>query len=124
MRGRLCLPWRFGGHRRSESDLEPGFLEVYEGEHLLISGPARSGKSTLLLALDFEGFDFAGGQQTVRIDLNRDAGDHYPSIEGNVSTATADSDAAGSDAYTLAQTETFTTDDASAVAVDAYGLIA
>ena len=34
-----------------ESDLEPGLLEVFEGEHVLIAGPARSGKSTLLLAL-------------------------------------------------------------------------
>lgn len=43
-------PWRLPVGVR-ESDLEPGLLEVYEGEHLLISGPARSGKSTLLLAL-------------------------------------------------------------------------
>jgi S-DNA-T family DNA segregation ATPase FtsK/SpoIIIE len=34
-----------------EADLSPAFLEVYEGEHALIAGPARSGKSTLLLAL-------------------------------------------------------------------------
>ncbi|XTR53037.1 hypothetical protein ACOM2C_07780 [Pseudarthrobacter sp. So.54] len=34
-----------------ESDLSPAFLEIYEGEHALIAGPARSGKSTLLLAL-------------------------------------------------------------------------
>jgi S-DNA-T family DNA segregation ATPase FtsK/SpoIIIE len=34
-----------------EADLAPAFLEVYEGEHVLIAGPARSGKSTLLLAL-------------------------------------------------------------------------
>jgi S-DNA-T family DNA segregation ATPase FtsK/SpoIIIE len=34
-----------------ETDLAPAFLEIYEGEHALIAGPARSGKSTLLLAL-------------------------------------------------------------------------
>lgn len=43
-------PWRLAVGIR-ESDLGPGVLEVYEGEHLLVSGPARSGKSTLLLAL-------------------------------------------------------------------------
>ena len=35
----------------NEADLSTAFLEVYEGEHVLIAGPARSGKSTLLLAL-------------------------------------------------------------------------
>lgn len=34
-----------------EQTLEPVFLETYEGEHILIAGPARSGKSTLLRAL-------------------------------------------------------------------------
>jgi len=34
-----------------EADLSPAFLEIYEGEHALVAGPARSGKSTLLLAL-------------------------------------------------------------------------
>lgn len=34
-----------------EDTLGPALLEVYEGEHLLIAGPARSGKSTMLLAL-------------------------------------------------------------------------
>ncbi|MCU1520689.1 MAG: cell division protein FtsK, partial [Arthrobacter sp.] len=34
-----------------EADLAPAFLEIYEGEHALVAGPARSGKSTLLLAL-------------------------------------------------------------------------
>ncbi|OIH84517.1 cell division protein FtsK [Arthrobacter sp. UCD-GKA] len=43
-------PWRFPVGLREE-DLAPGVLEVYEGEHVLIAGPARSGKSTLLLAL-------------------------------------------------------------------------
>ena len=43
-------PWRIPVGVR-ESDLAAGMLEVYEGEHLLVSGPARSGKSTLLLAL-------------------------------------------------------------------------
>ncbi len=43
-------PWRLPVGLR-ESDLAPAVLEVYEGEHLLVSGPARSGKSTLLLAL-------------------------------------------------------------------------
>ncbi|WP_159613737.1 FtsK/SpoIIIE domain-containing protein [Glutamicibacter sp. JC586] len=35
----------------SESDLSPVFLEIYPQEHVLIGGPARSGKSTLLMAL-------------------------------------------------------------------------
>ncbi len=43
-------PWRIPVGLREE-DLAPGVLEVYEGEHVLISGPARSGKSTLLLGL-------------------------------------------------------------------------
>lgn len=34
-----------------EDTLAPATLEVYEGEHLLIAGPSRSGKSTLLLAV-------------------------------------------------------------------------
>lgn len=34
-----------------EADFSPAFLEIYEGEHVLVAGPARSGKSTLLLAL-------------------------------------------------------------------------
>ncbi|MHA7219107.1 FtsK/SpoIIIE domain-containing protein [Arthrobacter sp. MDT1-48-3] len=43
-------PWRIPIGLQ-ESDLSPAFLEVYEGEHALIAGPARSGKSTLLMAL-------------------------------------------------------------------------
>jgi len=43
-------PWRIPMGVR-ESDLEPATLEVYEGEHVMIAGPARSGKSTTLLAL-------------------------------------------------------------------------
>ncbi|PZR53731.1 cell division protein FtsK [Xylanimonas oleitrophica] len=35
----------------AEDDLSVARLEVYEGEHVLVAGPARSGKSTLLLAL-------------------------------------------------------------------------
>lgn len=34
-----------------EVDLEPQQLELFEGEHMLIAGPARSGKSTLLLSI-------------------------------------------------------------------------
>ncbi|QIK62945.1 FHA domain-containing protein [Leucobacter viscericola] len=34
-----------------EDTLTAGLVELYEGEHALIAGPARSGKSTLLLAL-------------------------------------------------------------------------
>ncbi|SDT06781.1 FtsK/SpoIIIE domain-containing protein [Microlunatus soli] len=34
-----------------EVDLEPQLLELYEGEHAMIAGPARSGKSTLLLSI-------------------------------------------------------------------------
>lgn len=43
-------PWRIPIGIR-ESDLEPAFLEAYEGEHILIGGIARSGKSTTLLAI-------------------------------------------------------------------------
>ena len=43
-------PWRIPVGIR-ESDLAPGWIEVYEGEHLLVAGPARSGKSSVLLAL-------------------------------------------------------------------------
>lgn len=43
-------PWRVPVGIR-ESDLETAFLEAYEGEHILVAGPARSGKSTFLLAL-------------------------------------------------------------------------
>ncbi len=43
-------PWRLPVGLQ-EADLSPAFLEVYEGEHALIAGPARSGKSTLLVAL-------------------------------------------------------------------------
>ncbi|PPG44702.1 FtsK/SpoIIIE domain-containing protein [Rathayibacter sp. AY2B5] len=35
----------------SESDLAPLAFQVFEGEHVVIAGPARSGKSTVLLAL-------------------------------------------------------------------------
>ncbi|MBF4463381.1 MULTISPECIES: FtsK/SpoIIIE domain-containing protein [unclassified Rathayibacter] len=34
-----------------EADLAPVSLEVFEGEHALVAGPARSGKSTVLLAI-------------------------------------------------------------------------
>ena len=34
-----------------ESDLQIQQLELFEGEHLMVAGPARSGKSTLLLSL-------------------------------------------------------------------------
>ena len=43
-------PWRIPVGV-GEMDLSPAFLDIYEGEHVLIAGPARSGKSTLLLAL-------------------------------------------------------------------------
>jgi S-DNA-T family DNA segregation ATPase FtsK/SpoIIIE len=43
-------PWRVPVGLR-ESDLEPAWLELYDNEHVLIAGPARSGKSTVLLAL-------------------------------------------------------------------------
>ena len=33
------------------TDLGTAFLELYEGEHALVAGPARSGKSTALLGL-------------------------------------------------------------------------
>ncbi|WP_306214871.1 FtsK/SpoIIIE domain-containing protein [Actinoplanes sp. RD1] len=43
-------PWHlYAGIR--ESDLRPAALTLYEGEHALIAGPARCGKSTTLLAL-------------------------------------------------------------------------
>lgn len=34
-----------------EDTLGPALLELYEGEHVLIAGPARSGKTTLLLGI-------------------------------------------------------------------------
>lgn len=43
-------PWRIPVGVR-ESDLKPAMLEVYEGEHVMVAGPARSGKSTTLLAI-------------------------------------------------------------------------
>ena len=43
-------PWQLPVGVR-ESDLAPAVLESYEGEHVLVAGPARSGKSTLLLAI-------------------------------------------------------------------------
>ncbi|GAA3591718.1 FtsK/SpoIIIE domain-containing protein [Klugiella xanthotipulae] len=43
-------PWRIPVGLR-EDTLGTAFLEVYEGEHILVAGPARSGKSTLILAL-------------------------------------------------------------------------
>ncbi len=43
-------PWQLPVGVR-ESDLAPALLEVYEGEHVLVAGPARSGKSTMLLSL-------------------------------------------------------------------------
>ena len=43
-------PWRLP-IGIAEADLAPAFLEVYEGEHVLVAGPARSGKSSLLLAI-------------------------------------------------------------------------
>jgi S-DNA-T family DNA segregation ATPase FtsK/SpoIIIE len=43
-------PWRLPVGLR-ESDQEAAFIELYENEHLLIAGPVRSGKSSLLLAL-------------------------------------------------------------------------
>lgn len=35
----------------AESDLGPAFLESYEGEHMLVAGPPRSGKSQTLLTI-------------------------------------------------------------------------
>jgi len=43
-------PWRIPVGIR-EADLEPAMLEAYEGEHVIVAGPPRSGKSTMLLAL-------------------------------------------------------------------------
>lgn len=81
--------------------------------------------TTRLFALDIDGLDFAAGQQVVQFDLTRDTGGrHPPAMSGNLSAASATSDAYGEETYTLAQTETFTTDTMSGVSVDAYGLIA
>lgn len=44
------VPRRIPVGLRNE-DLTPAFLEAYEGEHVLISGPSRSGKSTVLEAI-------------------------------------------------------------------------
>jgi S-DNA-T family DNA segregation ATPase FtsK/SpoIIIE len=43
-------PWRLPVGIR-ESDLETASLILYEGEHALVAGPARCGKSTALLSL-------------------------------------------------------------------------
>lgn len=43
-------PWRIP-IGIAEADLAPAYLETYEGEHILIAGPARSSKSGLLLAV-------------------------------------------------------------------------
>lgn len=42
-------PWRIPVGL-GEQNLSPVFLEVYEGEHILVAGSIRSGKSTMLLA--------------------------------------------------------------------------
>ncbi|MDO4898077.1 MAG: FtsK/SpoIIIE domain-containing protein [Rothia sp. (in: high G+C Gram-positive bacteria)] len=52
----------------SEQDLQPVFLEAYQGEHTLIAGPARSGKSTLLLAMA-ESLHTAYGAQGVKASM-------------------------------------------------------
>lgn len=46
----LGEPWRVPVGIR-EADLGPASLEIYDGEHVLIAGPARSGKSTVLLGI-------------------------------------------------------------------------
>ncbi|WP_396289402.1 FtsK/SpoIIIE domain-containing protein [Curtobacterium sp. KT1] len=43
-------PWRIP-IGIAEDDLQPTSVEVYDGEHVLIAGPARSGKSSVLLAV-------------------------------------------------------------------------
>lgn len=43
-------PWRVP-IGLAEDDLGTAVLEVYQGEHVLVAGPARSGKSSVLLAL-------------------------------------------------------------------------
>lgn len=43
-------PWRIP-IGIAEDDLQPASVEVYDGEHVLIAGPARSGKSSVLLAV-------------------------------------------------------------------------
>lgn len=43
-------PWRVPIGLREE-DLEPAVIEIFEGEHFLIGGPARSGRSSLLLGI-------------------------------------------------------------------------
>lgn len=43
-------PWRIP-LGIAESDLEPAWLELYEGEHALVAGPARSGKSSALVGI-------------------------------------------------------------------------
>lgn len=46
-----------------EDTLQPAVLELYEGEHALVAGPARSGKSTLLLAIAQSAMALPGGQR-------------------------------------------------------------
>ena len=43
-------PWQLPVGLRA-SDLQPHCLELFEGEHAIIAGPARSGKSSVLLAI-------------------------------------------------------------------------
>lgn len=43
-------PWQLPVGIR-ESDLQPHCLELFEGEHAIVAGPARSGKSSVLLAI-------------------------------------------------------------------------
>lgn len=43
-------PWRIP-IGIAEDDLQPASVEVYDGEHVLVAGPARSGKSSVLLAV-------------------------------------------------------------------------
>ncbi|ROS69084.1 S-DNA-T family DNA segregation ATPase FtsK/SpoIIIE [Curtobacterium sp. PhB172] len=43
-------PWRIP-IGIAEDDLQPACVEVYDGEHVLVAGPARSGKSSVLLAV-------------------------------------------------------------------------
>ncbi|RRC94465.1 FtsK/SpoIIIE domain-containing protein [Schaalia canis] len=51
MQSQLCgEPWRIPVGLK-DADLAPAYLEVYEGEHILIAGPPRSGKSSTLLAI-------------------------------------------------------------------------
>jgi S-DNA-T family DNA segregation ATPase FtsK/SpoIIIE len=78
----------------AEVDLEPAAVQLYEGEHLLVAGPARSGRSTALLTLAAQ---FRRADAVVRVvgiagrrSPLRDAGlDELASTDGEIAVLAA-----------------------------------